>query len=154
MKQAKIRQVRAFVIAPSETGADYHNQHGSHWIIDLPIANPMSVYEEYKAERTSWGINALGTVVVQVELYDGTIGIGCSIGGEPACYIIEKHLSRFVEGTDPRNVELIWDQMWRATIPYRRQGLTGAAVRPRHTAPGGCLAQPWGEAGYALLGGQ
>ena len=93
MKQAKIQEVRAYVIAPSEMGADYHNQHGNHWIIDLPIANPMSVYEEYKAERTSWGINALGTVVVQVELTDGTIGIGCSIGGEPACYIIEKHLS-------------------------------------------------------------
>ena len=49
MKQARIREVRAFVIAPGEMGADYHNQHGSHWIIDLPIANPMSVYEEYKA---------------------------------------------------------------------------------------------------------
>ena len=66
MKQAKIREVRAYVIASSEMGADYHNQQGNHWIIDLPIANPMSVYEQYKAERTSWGINALGTVVVQV----------------------------------------------------------------------------------------
>ena len=117
--------MRAYVIAANEMGADYHNQKGSHWIIDLPIANPMSVYEEYKAERTSWGINALGTVVVQVELTDGTIGIGCSIGGEPACYIIEKHLSRFVEGQDPRNVELIWDQMWRATMPYGRKGSDG-----------------------------
>src|SRR5258708_38625253 len=71
-KAPRIRAVRAFVIAPSEMGADYHNQHGSHWIIDLPIANPMSVYEEYKAKRTSWGINALGTVLVEVELNDGT----------------------------------------------------------------------------------
>ena len=73
MKPSTIQEVRAYVIAPNETGADYHNQHGSHWIIDLPIANPMSVYEEYKAERTSWGINALGTVIVQVELSDGTV---------------------------------------------------------------------------------
>ena len=121
MKQAKIQEVRAYVIAANEMGADYHNQKGSHWIIDLPIANPMSVYEEYKAERTSWGINALGTVVVQVELTDGTIGIGCSIGGEPACYIIEKHLARFVEGQDPRNVELIWDQITLVTH-YRAGG--------------------------------
>ena len=41
MKQAKIQEVRAYVIAANEMGADYHNQKGSHWIIDLPIANPM-----------------------------------------------------------------------------------------------------------------
>lgn len=38
MKQARISEVRAFVIAPGESGVDYHNQQGSHWIIDLPIA--------------------------------------------------------------------------------------------------------------------
>jgi L-alanine-DL-glutamate epimerase-like enolase superfamily enzyme len=48
---------------------------------------------------------------------------GVSIGGEPACYIIEHHLSRFVEGQDPTNVELIWDQMFRSTINYGRKGL-------------------------------
>lgn len=60
-----------------------------------------------------WGINALGTVIVELELEDGTVGIGTSIGGDPACYIIEKHLNRFIEGQDVRNIELMWDQMWR-----------------------------------------
>ncbi|HSE22821.1 MAG TPA: L-rhamnonate dehydratase [Pyrinomonadaceae bacterium] len=154
MKQAKIREVRAYVIAPTEMGADYHNQQGSHWIIDLPIANPMSVYEQYRAERTSWGINALGTVVVQVELSDGTVGIGCSIGGEPACYIIEKHLSRFVQGQDPRNVELIWDQMWRATMPYGRKGLTVQAISAVDLAIWDCLGKLRDEPVYALIGGK
>ncbi len=154
MKQARIREVRAYVIAPSEMGADYHNQTGSHWIIDLPIANPMSVYEEYKATRSSWGIHALGTVVVEVELDDGIIGIGCSIGGEPACYIIEKHLSRFVEGQDPRNVELIWDQMWRATLPYGRKGLAVQALSAVDLAIWDCLGKLRGEPVYALLGGK
>ena len=45
---------------------------------------------------------ALGSVIVEVEADDGTIGVGVSIGGEPACFIIENHLSRFVEGEDPR----------------------------------------------------
>ena len=45
---------------------------------------------------------ALGSVVVEVETDDGTTGVGVSIGGEPACYIVEHHLSRFVEGQDPR----------------------------------------------------
>ena len=153
MKQVRISEVRAYVMATGEMGADYHNQTGSHWIIDLPIANPMSVYEEYKAKRTSWGINALGTVLVEVELNDGTVGIGCSIGGEPACYIIEKHLSRFVEGQDPRNVELIWDQMWRATLPYGRKGLAVQAISAVDLAIWDCLGKLRGEPVYALLGG-
>jgi L-rhamnonate dehydratase len=45
---------------------------------------------------------ALGSVIVEVVADDGTTGVGVSIGGEPACYIVEKHLSRFVEGQDPR----------------------------------------------------
>jgi len=154
MKKAIIREVRGYIIAPHEMGADYHNQHGAHWINELPIANPMSVYEEYKAKRTSWGINALGTVVVEVELDDGTVGVGCSIGGEPACYIIEQHLSRFVEGQDPRDVELIWDQMWRATLPYGRKGLAIQAISAVDLAIWDCLGKLRGEPVYALIGGK
>ena len=94
----------------------------------------------------------LGTVVVEVELDDGIIGIGCSIGGEPACYIIEKHLSRFVEGQDPRNVELIWDQMWRATMPYGRKGLAIQALSAVDLAIWDCLGKIRGEPVYALVG--
>ena len=36
--------------------------------------------------------------------------------------ISSKHLS-LRRGQNPRNVELIWDQMWRATLPYGRKGL-------------------------------
>src|SRR5215469_9348419 len=154
MRKASIREVRAYIIAPGEMGADYHNQSGKHWIIDLPIANPMSVYEEYKAKRTSWGINVLGTVIVEIELDDSTVGIGCSIGGEPACFIIEKHLSRFLIGQDPRNVELLWDQMWRATMPYGRKGLTSHASGAVDLALWDCLGKLRGEPVYALLGGK
>ena len=63
----------------------------------------------------------LGTLVVEVEAEDGTCGVGITIGGNPGCYIVEHHLSRFVEGEDPRNVELMWDKMWRSTINYGRK---------------------------------
>lgn len=154
MKDVRVSAVRAYIIDPNQMGADYHNQHGKHWINELPVANPMSIYEDYKQKRTSWGINALGTVVAEIELSDGTIGIGCSIGGEPACYIIEKHLSRFVEGQNPRNVELIWDQMWRATLPYGRKGLAIHAISAVDLALWDCLGKLRGEPVYALLGGK
>ena len=46
-------------------------------------------------------------------LPSGDVGVGITIGGEPAAYIIEHHLSRFVEGQDANNVEAIWDQVRR-----------------------------------------
>ena len=33
--------------------------------------------------RKSWGINALGSFIAEVETEDGTTGVGVSIGGEP-----------------------------------------------------------------------
>ena len=81
--------------------------HGEqHWIngFPTPIANPMSGYAQYQGTRKTWGINALGSLIVEVEAEDGTIGVGITIGGEPGCFIVENHLSRFCEGQDPRDV--------------------------------------------------
>ena len=63
-----------------------------------------------------------------MEASDGTTGVGVTTAGEPGCYIVEKHLSRFVEGEDPRNVERIYDCMWRSTINYGRKGLPLQAI--------------------------
>jgi L-rhamnonate dehydratase len=87
------------------------------------------MFMQYRAFRKSWGINALGSVIVEVEADDGTTGVGVSTGGDPACYIIENHLSRFVEGEDPRNVERIWDQMFKSTLNYGRKGLPMLVLR-------------------------
>ena len=105
--------MRALVVTGG--GADYHDQKGGHWI-DGQIATPMSVYPEYRATRSSFGLNVLGTVVVEVEAEDGTVGVGTSTGGPPAAWLVENHFSRFVEGKRPDELELMWDQMWRASM--------------------------------------
>jgi L-rhamnonate dehydratase len=46
------------------------------------------------ATRKSWGINALGSLVVEIEATDGTIGVGITIGGEPGCGDWKKYLSK------------------------------------------------------------
>ena len=86
------------------------------------------MYPQYKSSRKSWGINALGTLVVEVEDEAGNQGVGVTIGGGPGCQLVEDHLSRFVEGQDPRDVELMWDQMFRATLNYGRKGLPLQAI--------------------------
>ena len=65
------------------SGADCHDVVDQHWIngYPTPIANPMSPYPRYQPFRKSWGINALGSVVVEVEGEDGTCGVGEGGGG-------------------------------------------------------------------------
>ena len=155
-----VTEVRAYVVGSKSDeeaaggGADCHSQSHGHWIVDTPIANPMSIYSGYKHSRKSWGIDALGSVVVEVECSDGTVGFGVSIGGEPACYLVERHLNRFVEGHDPRDVELIYDTMWRSTINYGRKGLPLQAISAVDLALWDCLGKLRGEPVYQLLGGR
>lgn len=145
-----IRQVRAFVIRGG--GADYHDQAGSHWIDDH-IATPMSRYPEYRQSRRSFGINVLGTLVVEIECADGTTGFSVTTGGEPAAYIVEHHLARFLEGRTPAAVEKIWDQMYFSTQYYGRKGLVINAISGVDLALWDLLGRLRAEPVYQLLGG-
>ena len=60
------------------TGADCHDVVDQHWIngYPTPITNPMSIYPQYQHLCRSWGINTLGSVIVEVECEDGTVGVG------------------------------------------------------------------------------
>ncbi len=150
----KINQVRAFTVESKAQSADYHLQAKGHWIVDTIIANPMSVYPEYKKSRTSWGIGAMRTVVVEIETDKGIVGIGASIGGPAACYIIEHHLKRFLLGKDPRDIEIIWDQMWRASLYYGRKGLAIMAISAIDLALWDVLGKMRKEPVFNLIGGK
>jgi L-rhamnonate dehydratase len=150
MSLAKIKHVRAFVVRGG--GADYHDQSGGHWIDDH-IATPMSRYPQYRQSRRSFGINVLGTLVVEVEADDGTIGFAVTTGGEPAAYIVEKHLARFVEGADPEDFETIWDQMYFGTQFYGRKGLVVNAISGVDLAVWDLRGRLRQEPVHELLGG-
>src|SRR5271154_751334 len=106
-----IRELRAYTVRGG--GADYHDQNGEHWIDDH-IATPMSKYPAYRQSRRSFGIDVLGTLVVEVEASDGTMGFAVTTGGEIGAFIVEKHFARFVEGRAITDIEVIWDQMYRS----------------------------------------
>jgi len=109
------------MVSRQSKGGDYFNQGvGEHWLVDSLIANPMSTYPEYKDKRTSWGIGVLGSILVEIESEDGTIGVATGTGGVPAAWIIGNHFSRFLNNQDARNINLLWDQMYRASLPYGR----------------------------------
>ena len=146
----RVASVRALVVRGG--GADYHDQQRGHWI-DGQIATPMSVYPEYRATRSSFGLNVLGSVVVEVEAEDGTVGVGVSTGGPPAAWLVEQHLARFVVGKRAHELELAWDQMWRATMFYGRKGLVLNAISAVDLALWDLLGRLRDEPVHALLGG-
>lgn len=145
-----VREVRAYVFRGG--GADYHDQGAGHWIDDH-IATPMSIYPEYRQSRRSFGLDVLGTLVVEVEADNGVIGFAVTAGGEPAAWIVEKHLARFVEGAGAGDTERIWDQMFRSTLFYGRKGIVLNAISAVDLALWDLRGKLRGEPVYQLLGG-
>ena len=145
-----IRHVRALTARGG--GADYHDQEAGHWI-DGQIATPMSRYPEYRATRSSFGLNVLGSLIVEVEASDGTIGFAVTTGGEIGAFVVERHLARFIEGQKVTDIEKMWDQMYFATQPYGRKGVVVNAISGVDLALWDLLAKVRDEPVYQLLGG-
>lgn len=147
----KIAAVRAYVVEGG--GADYHDQGKEHWIVQQ-IATPMSIYPEYKETRTSFGINALKTLVVELEADDGTVGFGITTGGYPAAWLIMNHLDRFIVGKNVEDIEIMWDQMFKGSIFYGRKGIVMNAISAVDLAAWDLLGQIRREPVYAMIGGK
>lgn len=153
MQRDKIVDVRAFLVEQKGAGGDYHDRDEGHWLIDTSIANPMSGYPEYRASRTSWGIAVLGSIVVQIETESGVVGVATGLGGPPACFLIEEHFRRFLVGSDARDINRMWDQMYRASLPYGRKGVAVAAISVVDLALWDLLGHLRDEPVYAMTGG-
>ena len=148
--QRTIAHVRAYTVRGQ--GADYHDQGAGHWIDDH-IATPMAVYPEYRQSRQSFGINVLGTLVIEVEADDGTVGFAVTTAGEIGAFIVERHLARFLEGAAVTDTERIWDQMYRSTLYYGRRGVVLNTISGVDLALYDLLGKLRQEPVYALLGG-
>lgn len=150
MSMPTIKQIRAYTVRGG--GADYHDQGEGHWI-DSQISTPMSKYPDYRMTRRSFGLNVLGTLVVEVEASDGTVGFAVTTAGEIGAFIVERHLARFVEGQRVTDIEKIWDQMFHATLFYGRKGVVLNTISGVDLALWDLLGKLRDEPVHALLGG-
>jgi len=147
-----ITDIRAFVVRKGG-GGDYFQQQQGHWLIDSLIANPMSGHAAYRERRTSWGIDVLGSLVVEIETSDGTVGVAAGSGGVPAAWLVANHFRRFLVGEDVRNTNRIWDELYRASLPYGRKGLPVMAISAVDLALWDLLGRLRDEPVYNLVGG-
>lgn len=146
-----IKALRALTVKGG--GGDYHDQAEGHWI-DTRIATPMSRWPAYRETRRSFGLNVLGTLVIEVEAEDGTTGFGVTTGGEIGAWIAEAHLARFVEGQAATDIALIWDQMYHGSLFYGRRGIVLNVISGIDLALWDLLGQLRREPIWHLLGGK
>jgi L-rhamnonate dehydratase len=151
----RIRDLRVYNVKPSDKAGTYFKQGDArHWLVDSLISNPMSGYEKYREKRSSWGIGVLGSIVVEIETEDGTVGVATGSGGAPAAWLIHHHYRRFIVGQDARNINMIWDQLYRSSLPYGRKGLPIMAISAVDLALWDLVGKVRGEPVYNLIGGK
>jgi len=151
----RIKDLRVYNVKPSDKAGTYFRQgDAKHWLVDSLISNPMSGYEKYREKRSSWGIGVLGAIVVEIETEDGVVGVATGSGGVPAAWMIHNHFRRFVVGQDARNINMIWDQLYRSSLPYGRKGLPIMAISAVDLALWDLNGKVRGEPVYNLIGGK
>jgi L-rhamnonate dehydratase len=151
----RIKDLRVYNIKPSEKAGTYFKPgDAKHWLVDSVISNPMSGYEKYREKRSSWGIGVLGAIVVEIETEDGVVGVATGSGGVPAAWMIHHHFRRFIVGQDARNINMIWDQLYRSSLPYGRKGLPIMAISCVDLALWDLNGKVRGEPVYNLIGGK
>jgi L-rhamnonate dehydratase len=150
----RIKDVRVYTMAPSAKAGTYFKPgESTHWLVDTVISNPMSGYAKYREKRSSWGIGVLSSLVVEIETESGATGVATGSGGVPAAWLIKNHFSRFLVGEDARNLNRIWDEMYRSSLPYSRKGLPIMAISAVDLALWDLNGKVRGEPVYNLIGG-
>jgi L-alanine-DL-glutamate epimerase-like enolase superfamily enzyme len=125
------------------------------WVMDSLVASPMSIYPEYHDDRRDWwSYTEGGPVWVEVVADTGDRGFAPVMGGNYARDIIDTHYRQFVEGANPFDTERVWEQMYRAQLPYGQAGLPLMAISGVDLALWDLKGRITDQPVYNLLGGQ
>ncbi|MEX1181223.1 MAG: L-rhamnonate dehydratase [Cucumibacter sp.] len=101
------------------------------------------------------GFRFLGWLIVEIELDDGTIGIGNgALAPHATKATVDTYLKPLLIGQDPMDSEYLWQSMYRRTLPFGRKGIGMTAISAVDLAiwdaKGKLLKQPV----FRLLGGR
>lgn len=144
----RITSVRVTHHAASAWGDFYDRED------ELHLVTAMAVYPQYRHPISTWR-PPVGMCVVEVETDQGVSGIGwCEDYCRATSQLVEHHLSHFLVGADPRERTLLWDQMFRASIPYGRKGAALYGISALDIALWDLAAKLCNQPAYQLLGGR
>ncbi|HLY21280.1 MAG TPA: enolase C-terminal domain-like protein [bacterium] len=123
------------------------------WLDQIQVANPMFRFPRFRGPRSAWRGPGSDAVRVFVLTDEGVVGTGESRGGVVTKAIIDHHLAALLRDQDPLDIELRWEEMWRALLPYGRKGVAVMALSAVDLALWDLLAKWTGTPLYRLLGG-
>ncbi len=125
-------------------------------IAEIEVFN---LYMEYPARRgfryAGGEVTGRVSTLLQVHTDTGQAGLGASYAyPDIVRTIIENHLRPHLLGSDPREVESLWDKMYGLTRWYGRKGAAMSALGALDTAFWDLRAKSLGKPLYRLLGGE
>jgi L-rhamnonate dehydratase len=150
----KIKSVRLVRTRAKRPVPAYKPAPGSWSTGGVEVANPMSIYPEYKAQRSLFQPSTpeMGGFTVEIATDTGLAGIGT--GGAGGGMVVEKHFVKLLMGEDPFNLERIWDILWRSSMAYGRAGIAINAISGVDLALWDLVGKGLEMPVYKLLGGE
>ena len=101
------------------------------------------------------GFRFLGWLVVEIELDDGTVGIGnAALAPHATKTTIDTYLKPLLIGADPLDSEYLWQLMYRRTLPFGRKGIGMTAISAVDLAVWDAKGKILGQPVFKLLGGR
>lgn len=116
------------------------------------VASPMSRFPRFAEQRSSW-MWPTKKVFVRVTGEDGSIGWGCTNGGEIVEMIVNAHLARLLVGEDIDDLTMLNGQMAASLLPNDRSGFAMMAVAGVDIALWDLSAKAQGKPLVEALGG-
>ena len=118
----------------------------------VEVANPMSIYPEFKPRRDLFAATNVPSFTVEVTTDKGIKGYGN--GGPGGGQVVTGHLAKLRMGRDPFDIERNWDMCWRSTMSYGRMGVTMNAISGFDMALWDIVGKALNQPIYRLLGGE
>jgi L-rhamnonate dehydratase len=128
---------------------------GGSWLSESLVANPMSAYPAYREKRSSW-FGSMTTAIVEIETDAGINGLGTIGGGKgrAAGVVIEDQFRGLLLGQNPLEIDLLWEQMFRASLAWGRKGLAIEAISGIDIAFWDLAGKAANQPVYQLAGGK
>ena len=125
------------------------------WLSEGLIANPMSIYPRYREKRSSW-FGPMTAAVIEIATDAGIRGLGKVGGGKGklARPVIEDQFKALLLGQNPFDIELLWEQMFRASQFYGRKGAVIEVMSGIDIALWDLVGMALEQPVYNLLGGK
>ena len=96
-----------------------------------------------------------GWLIVEVFTDDGLVGIGnAALAPQVTKQTIDLYLAPLLMGKNPWDVEFLWQQMYRKTMPFGRKGIGMAAISAVDIALWDLMGKSAKQPVFRLLGGR